>query len=408
MNSPYIHVIGIGEEGLSGLTSEKMALVEGADLIVGGARHLAMIKTQHNSTEYLVWPSPFAVPVAVIQAYANSKNPAPVVILATGDPLWFGVGNCLQNTFGDQVCIHPYVSAFQLAASRMGWPIETTHILSIHGRPVETIHPFLNPSQRLLVLSEGGETANKIADLLVKSGHPNAHITALCHMGNVAEEERYQARACDWNRALPALNTLAIACCADAPVHPPFGLPDATFEHDGKLTKQSVRAATMARLVPQPGGILWDLGTGCGSVAIEWMRITTMLGGLRGQAICTDKRIDRLDVAMRNAKALGVPSIEFIHGANDQLVHADRQNPDAVFIGGGLSKATVEAVVHKLRPFGRLVCNSVTLESEAILLECFAQYGGHLERICVQTATPIGDFSGWKASMPVLQWSFQK
>lgn len=398
-----IHVIGMGAAGLSGLHPKVRECLSHAALIVGGARHLDMVAAYCNA-EMLPWPSPFEIPVAAIQARVD--NAQQVVILATGDPLWFGIGRHLHAAFPGQVHIHAHLSAFQLAAQRMQWALEDVQTLSVHGRPVDLIQPFFNPGQKLLILSAGGEMAREVAALLQQSGHGMAHMYALCHMEG-ENEITYHALAKDWQFDPPALHTLAIECAADAPPQGCLGLPDDAFVHDGKMTKQSMRAVTLARLCPTPGAVLWDLGTGCGSVLVEWLRATAVIGQ-RGHAIGVDINAERLETAMRNAVALGASDADLRHQSNMEFLSSDSPMPDAVFIGGGLSAEVVAQAHTRLKVHGRLVCNSVTLESEAILLDSYARYGGHLERLSVQTAVPVGHMSGWRASMPVLQWSLQK
>lgn len=405
MSAPLIHVIGIGENGLNSLGKVSRALLEKASCVIGGQRHLDMIAGHVEPDEKVVWPSPFSIPVKEIESHIANANT--VAVLATGDPLWFGVAKRLIALFDKQVCVHPYVSAFQLAACRMGWPLEDVTPLSVHGRPVGILRPLLNPSRRFILLSDGSTmTVPEIIRMLLHSGHEEAQVTALCHMEGVLET-RISARAYEWDAAypLPSLHTLAIECAPDAPVHPLTGLPDTAFLHDGKITKQSIRAVTLMRLQPVTGATLWDLGTGCGSVAIEWQRATA-----NGTTIGTDINTDRLKIARRNAMALGTPLLELRHQSNLDFVTemSAKDSPDAVFIGGGLSHDLVDRLVPKLAHGSRLVCNSVTLQSESILLACFEKYQGHLERISVGTATDIGRYTGWKASMPVLQWSFQK
>ena len=399
MTAPWLHIVGIGEDGLDGLTPATRAVVEAAEVIVGGDRHHSL--SGQVTAERIAWPSPFDAMIAQIEALRGKR----AVILVTGDPLWFSVGARIGRAIDpSEIVYHPQLSAFQLAAARMGWSLADVETLTVHGRPVEQMIAFIQPAVRLLILTTGAETPAQIARFLTERGYGQSKITVLAAMGG-EREERFDGVAATWDHEVPAFNTLAVDCIAasDAALLPRVpGLDDALFESDGTITKQEVRAATVSKLMPMRGALLWDIGCGSGSVAIEWMRAARY-----ARAIGIEPRDDRRAMAGSNALALGVPKLELIAGtAPDGLKGLPA--PDAVFIGGGLSAETFEAAWHGLRPLGRLVANAVTLESEAQLLALHQKYGGKLVRLSVCRAEPVGGMTGWRPSMPVTQFSLVK
>jgi precorrin-6Y C5,15-methyltransferase (decarboxylating) len=327
-----------------------------------------------------------------------------VVVLATGDPLWYSVGARLARGLGPgAIAFHPQISAFQLAACRMGWSLADVETLTVHGRPVEGIVPFVSPGRRLLILATGADTPAAVARLLAERGYGASPMTALAAMGG-PEEERVDGVAEAWGAAVPDFHTLAVTCVAgpDAAVYPPTGLPDEAFAHDGTMTKSEVRAVTLSRLMPARGELLWDVGAGCGSVSVEWMR-----AGRDMRAVGIEPRADRRALAARNAQALGAPRLALVAGRAPEALEG-LEAPDAVFLGGGLSQETAAACLGALRPLGRLVANAVTLEGEAVLAALHACHGGALTRLAVSRCEPVGPRRGWRPLMPVTQWSLVK
>ncbi len=399
MKDPWLHIVGIGEDGMEGLLPATRAVVEAAEVIVGGDRHHKLSDTV--TAERVAWPSPFNALIEMLEGFKGRR----VVVLATGDPLWFSVGARIGREIDpSEITYHPQLSAFQLAAARMGWSLPDVEPLTVHGRPVEQMIAFIQPDARLLILTTGAETPAQIAGFLTERGFGRSKLTVLANMGG-AEEARFDGVAEDWDHEVPAFNTMAVECIAapDAALLPRVpGLADELFQHDGTMTKQEVRAATLAKLMPMRGALLWDIGTGCGSVAVEWMR-----GARYARAIGIEPRADRRAMAAANALALGVPKLELVEGRVPEALEG-LAAPDAVFIGGGLSRETFEAAWEALRPLGRMVCNAVTLESEALLLELHKERGGQLVKLMVNRAEPVGGLTGWRPLMPVTQWSLVK
>lgn len=395
----WLHIVGIGEDGFDGLTPATRAVVEAAEVIIGGERHHAL--AANITAERLAWPSPFNAMVETIEGLRGKR----AVVLVTGDPLWFSVGARIGRAMDPaEIVYHPQLSAFQLAAARMGWSLADIETLTVHGRPVEQMIAFIQPDVRLLVLTTGAETPAQIAKFLSERGFGKSKMTVLAAMGG-NDEARFDGTADAWQHEVPAFNTLAVECIAapDAALLPRVpGLADALFQSDGTMTKQEIRAATLAKLMPMRGALLWDIGCGSGSVAIEWMRAARY-----ARAIGIEPRADRRAMAGANAMALGAPKLELVDGMVPDAL-GGLPAPDAIFIGGGLSRPTFDAAWAALRPLGRLVANAVTLESEAELMALHAEFGGELVRISVCRAEPVGRLTGWRPSMPVTQWSLVK
>ncbi|MBM7068624.1 precorrin-6y C5,15-methyltransferase (decarboxylating) subunit CbiE [Actibacterium sp. 188UL27-1] len=398
-DTPWLHIVGIGEDGLDGLAPATRAIVEAAEIIIGGDRHHDLAPDLR--AQRLAWPHPFDALIDTIKNLHGQR----VVVLATGDPLWYSVGAKIGRSIDPaQITYHPQISAFQLAAARMGWSLADVETLTVHGRPVEQMIAFIQPDQRLVILTTGAGTPSQIAEFLTKRGFGDSRMTVLAAMGG-PQERRFDGLARDWRHTVPPFNTLAIDCVAapGAALIPRVpGLADDLFQHDGTMTKREVRAATLAKLMPMRGALLWDVGTGCGSVAVEWMRAARY-----ARAIGLEPRADRRMMAAANASALGTPRLELIDGEAPNALE-NLEKPDAVFIGGGLSEATFTACWEALRPLGRLVANAVTLESEAQLLALHTRYGGDLVRLQVHRAEPVGSYHGWRPAMPVTQWSLIK
>jgi precorrin-6Y C5,15-methyltransferase (decarboxylating) len=399
MNAPWLHIIGIGEDGMDGLNPATRAVIDAAEIIIGGDRHHTLAGNQ--TAKRIKWPSPFDALIETLQSHAGKR----VVVLATGDPLWFSVGARIGRAIDpSEITYHPQISAFQLTAARMGWSLADVETLTVHGRPVSQMVAFIQPDQRLIILTTGAETPAQIAKFLTDRGFGNSKLTVLAAMGG-EKEQRFDGLAQTWAHEVPAFNTLAVECIAapDAALLPRVpGLADELFQSDGTMTKQEVRAATLAKLMPMRGALLWDIGAGSGSIAIEWMRAARY-----ARAIGIEPRADRRAMAADNAVALGTPKLELIDGKVPEALH-DLPAPDAIFIGGGLSHETFQLAWENLRPLGRLVANAVTLESEALLMELHKIHGGQLVKISVNRAEPVGTMTGWRPLMPVTQWSLVK
>ena len=397
----WLAVVGIGEDGIDGLSPAARRLLAQAAFVVGGRRHLAL--AGEMSAETLVWPSPIEGALDILEA----RRGRPVCVLASGDPFFFGVGAMLMRRFAadEMICV-PAPSAFALAAARLGWSEQDCALVSLHGRPLEAIVPHLQPGARILALSWDDATPAKLAALLTARGMGRSKLTTCEAMGGPGERLRAaEARSFALDN-VAALNTIALEVVVDHGARVltrAAGLPDDWFEHDGQITKREIRAVTLAALAPRRGEMLWDVGSGSGSVAIEWMLADPMNG-----AVAVEARHDRAARIARNAPAFGVPQLSVVTGEAPQVL-ADLPSPDAIFIGGGASApGMIDRACQKLPPGGRLVVNAVTLETQALCVDWRARHGGELMQIAVAHAEPVGRFSGWRAAMPVIQWRLVK
>lgn len=404
MNSAtrWLAIVGIGEDGIDGLGEHARALVAGAELVFGGARHLelagALIKGEAQK-----WSSPLAASIEAIAAARGRR----VCVLASGDPFLFGIGATLsQHVPADEMDVVPAPSAFSLAAARLGWPLQDTTTVSLHGRPIELIVPHLQPGRRILALTSDAEGPRAVAALLAANGFGSSRLTLLEALGGLRERLR-QTLVSGFDLAdIDPLNLCAIEVVAapDARVLArAAGLPDALFEHDGQLTKREMRAITLSALAPKRGQLLWDVGAGSGSVGIEWMLADPAM-----RAIAIEAEPERVARIRRNALAFGVPDLRVVEGTAPGAL-AGLPEPDAVFVGGGGSEPGVlEAAIAALKPGGVLVANAVTTELELLLLDQHRQRGGTLSRIAIAHASPVGTMTGWRPAMPVTQWSWVK
>ena len=398
---PWLSLVGIGEDGLDGLSPAARRRLAQATLVVGGARHLALASPISAAT--LSWPSPIEDAIPALLA----RRGEPTCVLASGDPFCFGVGTLLRRHFApeDIICL-PAPSAFSLAAARLGWSLQDCTTLSLHGRALEAVIPHLQRSAKILALSWDGETPDKLARLLVERGMGRSILTVCEAMGGASERLRVCPAAGFAMPGVAALNTIALEVVAERGSHllpRAAGLPDEYFEHDGQITKRETRALTLGALAPSRGELLWDIGAASGSIAIEWM-----LADPANRAIAIEQNPERAARIGRNALALGVPALRVVEGRAPAALEGLPQ-PRAIFVGGGASApSALEAYLGMLTPGGRLVVNAVTLETQAELSAAYKRWGGDLIQASFAHAEPVGRYTGWRAAMPLVQWRIEK
>jgi precorrin-6B C5,15-methyltransferase / cobalt-precorrin-6B C5,C15-methyltransferase len=399
--TPWLSIIGIGEDGTNGLSATAKRLLAQAELIVGGRRHLDLAGSVQGQS--LVWPSPLTDAFPSILA----RRGRPVAVLASGDPFFYGVGSTLAaQVTPDEIFCVPTPSSFGLAAGRLAWAQQDCALISLHGRSLERVIPILQPDARILALSWDETTPGKLAALLAARGMGDSRLIVCEAMGGPRERVRETRAAVFTFDDINPLNIVGIEIKAapNAVILPlTAGLPDDLFEHDGLITKRDIRALTLAALAPHADELLWDIGAGSGSVAIEWM-----LCHPANRAIAIEERPDRARRIGRNAAALGVPDLEIVEGHAPAAL-ADLPKPDAVFIGGGAHEGgIVDAALGALPSGGRLVVNAVTIETQAELIRHHGTHGGNLITVQIANADAIGGFHGWRPAMPITRWAVVK
>jgi precorrin-6Y C5,15-methyltransferase (decarboxylating) len=394
-----IAVVGIGADGWEGLGEAARAAILGAEEIIGSPRQLALLPPHATAAAATrSWPSPMA---PLLDELAGRRNGA-ACVLASGDPMLHGIGATLARRLGPgRLAVHPQPSAFALACARLGWPAADVELVSAVARPPEVVARALAPGRRIVVYVTGADGAAQVARVLRERGYGPSRLVVLERLG--APEERIaESTAGAYDEPADPLHAVAIECVASAgaPLLPRIpGLPDDAYEHDGQLSKRHVRALTVAALVPLPGQLLWDVGAGAGSVAIEWLRAE------RGaRAIAVEQHAERAARAAANALRLGVPELDVRHGRAPAALDG-LPAPDAIFVGGGLTEpGLLERCRQALAPGGRLVANAVTLEGEQALVAARAAHGGELTRIEIAHAEPLGAYTSWRAQRAVVQW----
>jgi precorrin-6B C5,15-methyltransferase / cobalt-precorrin-6B C5,C15-methyltransferase len=396
----WLSIVGIGEDGVDGLSPAARRLIQCAKIVFGGKRHLRLAAALLRGAAR-PWPSPFA-PEEVLE-YRNQ----PVCVLASGDPFMFGVGSVLARHVGcDEMIVMPAASAFSLAAARLGWSMPDTTLISLHARALDLVRPHLHPQARLLALTSDGAAPAALAALLTQAGFGGSRLIVLERLGGPHETIRETVAARFDLDGIDPLNTVALEIRATPGARVlarAAGLNDAWFEHDGQLTKREIRAVTLSALAPRRGELLWDVGAGAGSVGIEWMLADPSL-----RAIAVEARADRAARIARNAAAFGVPWLSVVEGTAPMAL-AGLPRPQAIFVGGGgRDPGVLDAVVAALAAGGRLVANAVTLATEAALLARHATLGGDLVRLAVSRAGSIAGTTGWRPALPVTQWVWTK
>jgi precorrin-6Y C5,15-methyltransferase (decarboxylating) len=401
----WLSIVGIGADGIDGLSAAARGLIESATVVFGGARHLALAAPLIRGNPR-AWPRPFERSVGEVLAHRGSA----VCVLASGDPFCHGVGSVLaQHVSSEETQVIPAVSAFSLAASRLLWALPQTTLISLCGRSLDFVRPHLQPGARILALAADQHTPSQLARLLSELGFGGSRLTVLESLGGPRERVRSTRADAFEMSGIGALNTVGVEVVAAAAARilpKTHGLEDDLFEHDGQITKREMRALALSALAPQRGQRLWDVGAGSGSVAIEWL-----LSDESMSATAIERRSDRADRVKRNAATFGVPHLEIAQG-EAPLALEGLASPDAAFIGGGATTpGMIEAVQAALRPAGRLVVHAVTLRTESALANYQSQYGGSLTRVAISRATRIGNnpnMMGWRSAMPVTQWTWVK
>ncbi|WP_231513273.1 precorrin-6y C5,15-methyltransferase (decarboxylating) subunit CbiE [Mycobacterium paragordonae] len=392
-------VVGVGADGWAGLTDAARAEIGAAHVVLGGARQLGLLPPVHGQ-QRRTWPSPLRPALERILKECSGRR---IVALASGDPMVSGIGTVLVELLGaERVSVLPHVSSVALARARLGWSAESTTAVSVVGRDTHAVLRELAPRRRLLVLTSDENTPAELAHLITERGYGASRMVVLGDIG-ADSETRLEITASEFMGQAPRLNIVALDLRGPLVAGWTAGLPDRLFENDGQLTKRDLRAAALARLMPVPGQLLWDVGAGAGSVGIEWMRAHPTCRTIAVEA--NDQRASRI---ARNARSLGVPALRVVCGQAPDAF-AGLPAPDAIFIGGGATRSGVlDRCLEVLRPTGRLVVHGVTLETEGLIFTAHRRHGGELTRIHVEHAAPVGSFTCWTPGRAVTQWVFAR
>lgn len=386
MADPWLTIIGLGEDGPEGLSAASREALARAEVIIGGPRHLDLVSAGALGQ---AWPVPFD-PTSVL-AHRGRQ----VVVLASGDPFWFGAGGSLMAHLSPgEWTSHPVPSSFSLAANRLGWRLEECLCLGLHAAPFARLRPLLGRGVRVICTVRDGAAVGELALWLRDHGHPGARLVVLERLGGPLERI---------TRGLPddpIGAPVSVAIEATDPGLPrASGLPDELFAHDGQITKRAVRALTLSALAPRAGEVLWDIGAGSGSVGIEWL----LAGAARVEALEADPV--RAERARGNVAAFGLSHRHRLTEVTAPEGLEALPSPDAVFVGGGASEAVLSRLWQVMPKGARLVLNAVTIETEALVLDWSARQGGALLKIDLAEPVAIGRKRAWKATLPILQWS---
>ncbi len=409
--APWLSIVGIGEDGMGGLGAQARAALERAQRIAGSTRTLSLLAPELRARAS-AWPSPM---MQFVEDFLARERAAPVAIVASGDPMFFGIGASIARGLdAREFTVYPQPSSYALACGRLGWPQEDALALSVVGRPLARVRAALHHDRRIVVLCEDGTTPAALAAMLVETGFGASKMTVFEALGG-PRERRFDGSAATWGR--PPIGDLNLAALTIARASAPAsaggtvpltgigcvpGLPDGAFTHDGALTKRDARAVTLARLGPRPGELLWDVGAGSGAIGIEWMRAHPAC-----RAFAFERDRTRAARITANANALGVPDLRAICG-DAPATFAACERPQAIFIGGGITAAGVlEAALAALDDGGRLVANAVTLEAERVLLDAHERRGGELIRIAIDCASALGTMRAWRSALPLVQWTYR-
>lgn len=390
MGNPWLTIIGIGEDGLAGLSDASRKALGEAETVFGGERHLALAGITDRGR---AWPVPFDAEIVL------ECRRRPTVVLASGDPFWHGAGGSLVGKLqAGEWIVHSAPSTFSLAAARLGWRLENVVCLGLHAAPFERLLPHLVRDARIICLVRDGRAACDLAQWLTDHGWGSSAMWTLSALGGPRECITQHCADSYAGDSSDSLVTVALEATGAQGIARSSGLPDALFVHDGQLTKRPVRALALSALAPRPGERLWDIGAGSGSISIEW----ALCGGT---AIAVEARGERAANVRSNAASFGLTHrITIIEGEAPGIL-AELEAPDAVFIGGGLDADMFDAIWSRIAPGTRLVAHAVTLETEAVLSDLHQRHGGELMRVEIAQAEPLGRYRSWKAARPIVQWS---
>jgi len=391
MSDPWLSIIGIGEDGLPGLSRQSQEVLDAAEVIFGGPRHLELGNAGNRGQ---AWAVPFSIePVLALKSRK-------VAMLVSGDPFCFGAGSSVTaHLTCDDWVAYPAPSTFSLACSRLGWRLEKTHTFGLHATPFSHLRPVLSDGVQIICLMRDGMAPSELAQWLDAQGFGETIMTILEALGGPREKLRVQKAS---NYALTDVTApVAVALqLRGRGMSRASGLPDDAFHSDGQITKRPVRAMTLSALAPRDGEILWDLGAGSGSISVEWC-----LSAPDCKAFAVERQAKRVANITRNIADFGLEQRMQVHQGTTLELMATLPDPNVVFIGGGATAEVLDQLWDRLPLGARLVVNSVTLETEALLINRHQEHGGQLMRLAISEVGPLGSMRGWESARPVVQWS---
>jgi len=393
---PWVNLIGISENCPNDLSKASLKLIESADVIFGAPRHLQLASIAEKSRE---WPVPFSL--APLLACRGRK----VVVLASGDPFWFGVGGSLaQHLSPDEWTCTPAPSCFSFAAARMGWRLEETACFGLHNRPLDSLYAALGGGRNLLCLLYGPSHIEEFKTYVQSLGFGDSQLTLMQALGGPRERVVSISMMDQIPTDLHAPILVALQCRGAKGLSLATGRSDTRFDHDGQITKRPIRALTLSSLAPRFGECLWDFGAGSGSISIEWLLSDSSL-----RAVAFEKSPERCERIQKNAQKFGVAErLTIVCEDFAQKYPPMSEVPDAIFIGGGFSEGLFHHLWHAMPVGTRFVVNAVTLENEALVLSLSQQFGGDILAIQTKTIKPLGQFHVWDSAYPITQWSVEK
>jgi precorrin-6Y C5,15-methyltransferase (decarboxylating) len=404
-----VTLVGIGDDGCKGLTARAMDAIARADVLVGGERHLELVPDFRG--ERIVLRNGVGAALDRITQLAGEHQ---VCVLASGDPLFFGIGSLVIRRVGaEHVEVVPQPSSVQLAFARAGLKWDDAAVLTFHGRPLEGFLTRLRSHSKVAVLTDGENSPPRLGAHMVEHGETGWHAWVCENLGGPDE----RVRTCSVGELsvladVGPLNVLVLERTDPSWREPP-SLP---FLHEdafakrmpkkGLITKREVRLLSLAALGLRRDSVVWDVGAGSGSVSIE-----AALLAPRGRVYAVEVDPEGVEICRENLRAHAVDNVRVIAGrAPDAL--ADLEAPDAVFVGGskGSMEEIIDVALERLKPGGRLVVNAITLENAGEAYQTFRRRGlvPEVTLLQVSRAEPLAHYLRFEALNPIQIFAVEK
>lgn len=398
---PSIDVIGVGADGIRNLPDTARDLIDQCDRIYGGRRLLADLP--EGEADRVIIGSNLREVARLLLEHLHQKQ----VVLATGDPNFFGVADFLYRHVGrEHLRIHPHLSCIQLLFARMRLSWHDAFLASVHGRSAARVADWVRQHSKVVLLTDPVHHPGAIARRLLNQGISRRRMVVGENLGSPEErvtewtlEEVIEQRFAPLNVAL----ILSEEEDLDAVTLPLMGIDDEVFHRRapmrGQLTKREIRAVSLARLALTRGDVVWDIGAGSGSVGLE---AKGLVGG-EGRVYAIEREVEDVENIRRNIRCLQRP-VEVVHGEAPEVL-ASLEDPDAIFIGGsgGKLSSLLNVCAQCLKPGGRIVVNAVTLENAMAAYHQLAELGlsPDLLQLQVSKSRPIAGNTRLEPLTPV-------